>query len=170
MKTMMGAILSGAPAWVYILLLVLVVLGIRRLKVREVPIVIALTPVFAFSAWSVIGVTRFAMDSGAQIAIAAWIGGILFGVISATALPEARALRTGGGRVRQPASWSPLILYLAVFVGRFACGAWAAIKPDEAVTANAIGTAIGAAMTARLVMSVVQWRRETAEPISSRSI
>jgi hypothetical protein len=161
---MAGAILGGAPAWVYVLLFVLIALGIRRLKVREVPIIVALIPVFAFSAWSVVAVARLVTNNGSYAAVAAWLGGLLFGVISALVLPEARATRTAGGRVCQPASWSPLVLYLTVFVGRFACGAWAAIEPDEAVTANAIGTAIGAATTARLIMSVMQWGKETAIP------
>jgi hypothetical protein len=161
---MAGAVLGGAPTWVYILLAVLIVLGIRRLKVREVPVIVALTPVFAFSAWSVIGLASFVMKNGAFPVVPAWLGGMLFGAISALVLPEARAIRVPGGGVRQPASLSPLILYLTVFVGRFACGAWAAIKPDQAVVANAVGTAIGAAMTARLIMSVVQWRTDTEKP------
>ena len=157
------AILGGAPAWAYALLIVLIALGIRRLKVREVPIFVALIPVFAFSAWSLVGVVTLVMNNGAYPAVAAWIGGLLLGMVSALILPEARATRTAGGRVCQPASWSPLILYLTVFVGRFACGAWAAIKPDQAVTADAVGTAIGAAMTARLITSVFQWNPDTAK-------
>ena len=160
---MAGAILGGAPTWVYILLVVLIALGIRRLKVREVPIIVGLMPVFAFSVWSVVGLVRLMMNNDSYPAVAAWLGGLLLGVISALVLPEARATRIVGGRVCQPASWSPLILYLTVFVGRFACAAWAAIKPDDAVTANAIGTAIGAAMTARLIMSVIQWGTDTAK-------
>lgn len=160
---MAGAILAGAPAWVYALLAVLIVLGFRRLKVREVPIIIALIPPFAFSVWSVFGLTGLVLNNGVYPAVAAWLGGFLFGVISALMLPEARATRTVGGRVRQPASWSPLILYITVFLGRFACGAWAAIEPAAAVTANAVGTAISAAMTARLIMSVVQWGTDTAK-------
>ncbi len=158
---MVGAILGGAPAWVYVLLVVLIALGIRRLKVREVPIIVALIPVFAFSAWSVIGVITLVTKHGAYPAVAAWIIGLLIGVISALILPEARATRTAGGRIRQLASWSPLILYLTVFGGRFACGAWASIEPDRAFTADAVGTAIGAAMTARLIISVFQWRTDT---------
>lgn len=161
---MAGAILGGAPAWVYILLVVLIALGLRRLKVREVPIIVALIPVFAFSAWSVVGLASLVTRNGAFPTVPAWLGGVLLGVISALMLPEARAIRIPGGRVRQPASLSPLILYLTVFVGRFACGAWAAIKPDEAVMANAVGTAVGAAMTARLIMSVVQWGTDAAKP------
>lgn len=156
-------ILGGAPAWVYVLLVMLITLGIRRLKVREVPIIVALIPVFAFSAWSVVGVTMLVTKHGPYPAVAAWIVGLLIGVISALILPEARAARMTGGRIRQPASWSPLILYLTVFVGRFACGAWAAIKPDQAFSADAVGTAIGAAMTARLITSVFQWRTDTAK-------
>jgi hypothetical protein len=161
---MAGAILGGAPGWVYVLLVILIALGIRRLKVREVPIIVALIPVVAFSVWSVVGVTLLATKHGAYPAIASWIVGLLFGVVSALILPEARATRTASGSFYQPASWSPLILYITVFAGRFACGAWAAIEPDQAFTADAVGAAIGAAMTARLITSVFQWRTNAAKP------
>ncbi len=61
---MAGAVLGGAPAWVYLLLVVLIALGIRRLKVREVPIIVALISVFAFCVWSVVGVAQLAMNYG----------------------------------------------------------------------------------------------------------
>ena len=154
-----GDILGGAPPWAYALLLVLIALGVRRLTTREVPVVVAMIPVIAFAAWSLVGVTSAARQPGYQMAIAGWTGGIVVGIASALVLPEARGVRLPGKRVRLPGSPSSLVLYLAVFVGRFACGAWAATEPSQAAVANAIGAAIGAAMTARLVASVVQWRR-----------
>lgn len=153
-----AAILDGAPPWVYLLLAGLIALGARRLKTREVPIVVALLPVAAFFVWSMVSASGFALGAGATTAALAWFGGAVFGVVSAVVLPEPRGSLLPARRVRQPASWLPLALYLTVFVARFACGAWAAIKPADATLAAAIGVAIGAAMTARIAVAVLRWR------------
>ena len=152
-----GAILSGAPIWAYVLLIVLIVLGVRRLKTREVPVAVALIPVVAFLVWSIFGASSFAASAGAATSAIAWFGGVALGVVSAFVLPEPRVTRLPDGRVILPGSWMPLILYMSVFVARFACGAWAAMDPAQAVTANAIGVAISAAMTARLATWVLRW-------------
>lgn len=154
-----GAIAGGAPTWVYVLLAALVALGIRRLRTREVPVVVALIPSAAFLIWSLLGARTFAHGVGIEIAGLAWVGGVAIGAASAVVAPEPRATLLPGGRVRQPGSWLPLVLYLTVFVVRFACGAWAAIRPEQAVTATAIGVAVGAAMTGRLVAGVLRWQR-----------
>lgn len=151
------AVLGSAPAWVYVLLVGLIVLGVRRLRTREVPVVAAVIPVVAFLAWSIVGAIALSDRAGPGIAASAWFGGALMGVLSATVLPEARGIRLAGGRVRQPGSWLPLVLYMAVFVARFGCGAWAALIPEQAALATATGVGIGAAMTARLVTSVLRW-------------
>jgi hypothetical protein len=157
-----GSILGGAPIWVYVLLAGLIALGIRRLKPREVPLVVALIPVTAFFLWSVIGALSFAQSAGAVFAAIAWVSGIGTGAISAFVLPEARAKRIAGGRILLPGSWMPLCLYMTVFIARFACGAWAAIVPAQALVATAIGIAIGAALTGRLAMWVLNWENEGA--------
>ncbi len=159
-----GQIASGAPTWVYILLAALVALGIRRLKTRDVPIVVALIPSAAFLIWSLVGANAFAGRAGIAMAAAAWLVGAVIGVVSAMALPEPRGQRLPGNRVRQPGSWLPLILYLGVFVVRFACGAWAAMVPAQADTATAIGIAVGAAVTLRLLVGVTRWQATSALP------
>lgn len=155
-------IAGGAPAWVYVLLVVLIVLGVRRIRTREVPVIVALIPAAAFLIWSIAGVLAFARIGGAPVAIASWLVGAAFGVLTALAVPEPPGERQPGGRVRIPGSWLPLILYIGVFVARFACGAWAAIVPAQVLLATGIGIAIGAGMTARLIVAVA--RRRPAPP------
>ncbi len=157
-----GQIATGAPTWVYALLAGLIFLGVRRLRTREVPVVVALLPSIAFFLWSVAGVSAFAHQVGIISAWGAWgLGGAL-GAASGVLLPDPRGQRLPGGRVRQPGSPSPLILYLGVFVVRFACGAWGAIVPAQAALATAIGIAVGAAMMARLLVGVARWRPVSA--------
>jgi hypothetical protein len=150
-------ILNGAPVWAYVLLVVLIALGVRRLKARDVPVFVAIIPVAAFFIWSVFGAVSFAAIAGGVFAAAAWIGGAAIGAASAKLLPDARGVRLPGGRVHLPKSWIPLLLYMVVFVVRFGCGAWAAINPAQAVLATGVGVAVSAAMTARLAMSVRFW-------------
>lgn len=157
-----GAVLGGAPAWVYLLLAALIVLGVRRLRTRELPLLVALIPAVAFFTWSVIGASGFARIAGAEVAAFAWSAGAAFGAFSAFALPDAPAIRLPGRRVRQPGSPVPLVLYVTVFLARFACGAWAALNPEQAILAIGIGLTIGAAMTGRLVASILRWRSPEA--------
>lgn len=158
-------IASGAPAWVYVLLVLLIVLGVRRLRTREVPVAVALIPAVAFLLWSIAGLRAFAGVASLPTALGAWAVGALAGVATALAVPEPRGVRLPGGRVRIPGSPLPLVLYLAVFVARFACGAWAAIVPAQRVPATAVGIAIGAALTARLVIAAARWRAPSVAPI-----
>lgn len=151
-------IASGAPAWVYVLLLALIALGVRRLRTRETPLLVALIPSGAFLIWSLAGAAAFAAHVGVALAAAAWLGGMVIGALSGMVLPERRGERLPNGRVRQPGSWLPLILYLGVFAIRFACGAWAAIVPAQASTATAIGIAVSAAVTGRLLVGVLRWK------------
>ena len=151
-------IATGAPAWVYVLLVVLIVLGVRRLRTRDAPLAVALIPVIAFLAWSIVGANSYAKIVGSTIALACWLGGAAVGVVSGIVLPDPRGQRLPGGRLRQPGTTIPLILYLTVFVARFACGAWAAIVPAQAATALGVGVAVGAAMTARLVVGAARWQ------------
>ena len=60
-------IVTGAPTWVYILLVALVVLGVRRLRTREVPVLVALVPSAAFLIWSIVGAHAFAVAAGYSI-------------------------------------------------------------------------------------------------------
>ncbi|MFD1786677.1 DUF6622 family protein [Sphingomonas floccifaciens] len=150
-------IAAGAPAWVYALLVALVILGVRRLRTRELPVAVALIPSAAFLLWSLLGVAAFARVVGVVPAVGAWVIGAGLGGLSGLLLPEPRGRRVAGGRVVQPGSVMPLVLYLGVFVVRFACGAWAAIVPAAAPTATAIGIAVGAAVTARLIVGITRW-------------
>ena len=160
-------IATGAPVWVYFLLIALIALGVRRLKTREVPVLVALIPSAAFLIWSTVGAQAFAARAGFGIAIAAWLTGASAGAISGIIMPEPRGERLPGGRVRQPASSLPLILYLGVFIVRFACGAWAAIVPAQATLATAIGIAVGATVIARLLVGVVRWRPTRAKAMTA---
>lgn len=128
--------------------------------------VVALIPTAAFLIWSIVGAHAFAVSAGYAIAVSAWLVGAAVGAITGIALPDPRGEVLPGRRVRQPGSLLPLFLYLGVFVVRFACGAAAAIVPAQATIATAIGIAVGAGVTARLLVGVVRWRSAPVHPLA----
>jgi hypothetical protein len=154
----MGQILTGAPVWVYALLIGLIVLGVRRLRTRTVPIVVALIAPAVFLIWSLTGASAFGGSYGMVAAGAIWIAGAAIGTVSGYLVPEPTGQRLPNKRVTLPGSWMPLFTYMTVFVLRFICGAWAAIVPAQAFHAGAVALAISAMMTARLVVAVLRWR------------
>jgi hypothetical protein len=149
---------TGPPVWVWPLLVALVLLGVRRLRMREVPLVAALLPPAIFLGWSAMGLASFAGRVGFAWAATAWLAGAALGAASTALVAEPRGERLPGGRVRQYGSAVPLALYMAVFVIRFVCGAWEALRPEHADLATGIGIASGAAVMARLVVGVLRWR------------
>jgi hypothetical protein len=154
----MTQILSGAPVWVYFLLIGLIALGVRRLKTRTVPVFVALIAPAAFLVWSLVGANSFASSYGAVFAVVIWLAGSAIGAASGYLLPEPQGRKLPNRRVTLPATWMPLITYMTVFILRFACGAWAAIVPAQAFYAGAMAVAISAMMTARLIVVVHRWR------------
>ncbi len=154
----MTQILSGAPIWVYFLLAGLIVLGVRRLKTRTVPVPVALIAPAAFLIWSLLGAANFAASFGTVLAGVAWLGGAAIGAATGYLFPEPQGQRQTDKRVMLPGSWMPLFTYMTVFVLRFVCGAWAAMVPEQAQTAALVAIVISAVMTARLIVAVLRWR------------
>jgi membrane associated rhomboid family serine protease len=97
-------IATGAPPWVYALLVVLIVLGLRRVRTREVPVAVALIPAAAFLIWSLFGAWSFGTVAGGGIALLTWLAGVAVGAATGMLLPEPRGQRLPGGRVRLPST------------------------------------------------------------------
>lgn len=154
----MMQILTGAPVWVYVLLICLIVLGVRRLRTRTAPVAVALIAPVAFLVWSLMGANGFAASYGAIFASVIWLAGAAIGAVSGYLMPEPRGQKLSNRRVKLPATWMPLVTYMTVFILRFACGAWSAIVPAQAFYAGAVAVGISAMMTARLVVAVLRWR------------
>lgn len=152
-----GQIATGAPLWVWVLLAGLVLLGLRRLRTREMPIALAMLPAIAFLGWNLWNAFAYTRLAGAAVMLAVVAAGAVIGAATAVALPEPRGQRLPGNRVRLPGTVLPLLVFLTIFVARFGCGAWAAIVPGAAARAAGLALAVGAATTARLIIGVVRW-------------
>lgn len=155
----LSAIVSHVPPWVWILFAFLVFLGLRRLRARTVPpFVIAIAPA-AFLIWSLSSLPGHAAIAGWPLAIGIWIAGFLVGAGSFMVLPDKPATRDAAGRYRLPATVTPLLQYLAVFVIRFALAIWAAIDHAAAPVALGLALAVSASMSGRTAAAFDRLRR-----------
>ena len=150
-------IATGAPGWVWLLLIVLIVLGIRRLRTREVPAAVALLPLVGFGSWSLVSLWPFAA-AGLAVALGSWLGGALLGTLSALAVPEPRGERLPHRRIRLPgpACRSSSISACSPSASSAVLGRPSTRRKRTAATA--IGVGVGAAMFARLAIAVARWR------------
>jgi hypothetical protein len=117
------SILLKAPLWVWPLLVVLIVLGLRSTRPRE----LSDSSFFVWPAiMTALSVYSIAATYGAHpLALASWLLGMIAAIVIGRMLP----FRSGTARYDEkmgtfhvPGSWMPLVLLLAVFWSRFAIG------------------------------------------------
>ena len=117
------SILLKAPLWVWPLLALLVVLGLRSTRPRE----LSEASVFVWPAiMTALSVYSIAATYGAHpLALGSWLSGMIAAILIG------RMVTLGSGAARYdrktgtfhvPGSWVPLVLLLAVFWSRFAIG------------------------------------------------
>jgi hypothetical protein len=141
--TIVQRAITGTPAWVWGLLVALVVLGVLQARTRTVhELRLAALPV-AMTAYSLFGLTLL---FGFTLAgAAAWLCGLAASVGAGIALGRlagARYLRESRSFV-VPGSWAPLAVILAIFLARYVVAVSLAMHPDlRQAAAFAIGTSL----------------------------
>lgn len=151
--------MSHVPPWVWGVFLLLLVLGIRRLRARTVrPFVIAIAPA-AFLIWSLSSLPGYAAVGGWALALAIWIAGFLIGAGSFAALPDKLATRDADGNYHLPGTTGPLFQYLGIFVVRFGLAMWAAIDRPAAPVALGLGLGVSALMSGRTAAAFARLAR-----------
>jgi hypothetical protein len=121
--------LAHTPSWVWIVFAVLVGLGLKQTRAREItPARVTILPLI-FIALSVSGVVRTA--ASLPLALSAWATG--FGAVMLFAR-NAVAVRGASWSVRSdrlqvPGSWLPLTLILGLFLIRYGVGVSLSLHP-----------------------------------------
>ena len=111
---------DGAPVWVWPLLVVLVALGISRLRDREIPVWrLLLLPVILVSV-SVLGAFFGGLNAGALVALTA--GRALGARAGWWTMRDVEVERLAGNRVRVRGESVSLMAILVIFASRFAAG------------------------------------------------
>jgi hypothetical protein len=151
-----GSIISGTPAWVWVLLIVLLYFGLRATQARTLgffgyvifPVIMVVLSINALS------LLRLDAANGATIAV-----GAVLGIIAGTLL-ERRFAPTplGNGRLHLAGEWTNLITVLVVFAVRYATGVIQAVdlpltaSPGFQVAVGIISALVAAMLLARIIL------------------
>lgn len=126
---MIREILLATPAWVYLLFVLLLWLGVCQLRPRAVPVRRIWRTPMVFILWGLCGLAMRNTDmltSTAPWLIAASVG-LLFGVARRNTLAIDHARRL----VMRPASVLPLLRNFMIFAAHYALNVAAALRPDQ---------------------------------------
>lgn len=129
-------ILSGTPAWVYVLFVVLVGVGYAQTKPRTVTLRLLIALPLAMAVYSLYGViAAFGLTAAGIAAWAAGIGAALaFGRLLKR--PEGASYATTSASFNVPGSWTPFALLMILFFARYIIAVALAMDPAlrQAVT------------------------------------
>jgi hypothetical protein len=136
------SILLHAPLWVWPLLGLLILLGLRSTRPRE----LSDSSVFVWPAiMTALSVYSIAATYGAHpLALASWLLGMIAAILTGRMLPVGPGTARydeKAGTFHVPGSWVPLVLLLAVFWSRFAIGVIKARFPHVIDTPQFLVTA-----------------------------
>jgi hypothetical protein len=123
------AILTHTPLWVFGVLAILIVFGIRGLHERTLSLSRLLIVPAVFIAWG--GASLAMRASTAPVLLAAWLAtaSIGFGVGWLTTRLGGVVIDRAGGRVHLPGSPVPLVRNVSIFLVKYAFGVASAIAP-----------------------------------------
>ena len=148
--TTLAHILAGTPRWVFAVLLLLLAVGLRQLRDRQVtPLRLIAMPV-TMAVLSVHGLTA---DFGVRpLLLVVWGASasiVLYAMVQRTP-PAAAGFDTLTGLVTVPGSALPLLLMLALFSLKYAVGVALAMQPAlrEALPWTLLGAALYGVFTA----------------------
>lgn len=136
-------ILAHTPPWVWPLLLLIVVLGLRDLRPRTIhPAGLAPLPLVGLT----MSVLALVQSPRMEVSMVAWTLALLAALPLGLALAQRRSLvRLADGRLQSAGSWFTLIFGLSIFALRFALGVvfgtWPEVKgePTWLVLSAALG-------------------------------
>lgn len=166
----MSATTAAIPVWVYAVFALLVLLGYRQSRDRDVSPMLMIGLAVAMAAWSAFGVVS-GLGASALVLLA-WAKGM---TLSATVgrrwlAPRDITFDSNTGRVSVPGSWIPLALMMTIFVTKFGLGVAAGIgAPMTAahglapLVALVLGLASGG-FTARAIAVMQVMRAAKGEP------
>lgn len=81
-------VLGNTPPWVWGVLMLLVVLGVRRLKPRRTHLLVAALAPTAFTAWSLTGVLAAAQGVSTALVAAVWASALILGGLTVFVHPR----------------------------------------------------------------------------------
>lgn len=131
MSTLLQTLLTHTPVWVWCLLAGLVALGLRQSRDQVLPRRRVLLLPAALGAWACFSAAQ--AFGGRPATLAAWAAGAGLGwVLNRWLMLPRRVQALPGGRYAVGGGWSPMVLFLAIFLVRYAVAASLAMAPELA--------------------------------------
>ncbi len=159
-----GRVVSGTPAWVWAVLVLLIVLGWRRLKPRRTRLALAALAPTAFLLWSLTTAAGLGDAAGIREVWGVWVAAFAAGAASAPIRLGPRPTPLPDGAFLFPGTPFPLIVYAGVFTARYTLGVTAAFRPDLANALGLAGLAISAVTAGRFAADLALLLRARAGP------
>ncbi len=125
-------IIEKAPIWVWPLLLVLITLGLRMSRSRSVPprpVIIISSAMLCVSGYGVISAFQ-----GLAPALMAWLAmlSIVLLLCQKMGYPRGWQFESSTQLMHVPGSWLPMVLFISIFLIKFAVGAALSLRSELA--------------------------------------
>lgn len=144
-----GIVPRNTPLWAYAVLVLLIVLGVRRLKRRSTTLLrLTLAPT-VFFLWSLVSLLDFAATIGLATGLMIWVAGLTIGWMSLRRFVPSRAVWQDSRHTVREGSIAPLAVYLSLFSLRYALEIWVGFNPDRIVIASALALAASSLVSGR---------------------
>lgn len=137
-------IVTHTPLYVWVVLVLLLFLGVRRLKPRRTHLALAALAPVGFFIWSVATAGLLFFGGDKEAAIVAWPLAFLSGALSGPIRTVARPAHVHGWIFQYAATRLPLTLYMLLWSTRYGLGIWAGFVPPMAATLGVAGLALSA--------------------------
>jgi hypothetical protein len=137
-------IIEHTPVYVWLVLLLLLVMGGRRLKPRRTHLALAAVAPGGFLVWSLSTAAMMSLASGPWPVLACWGLGFALGAASGPIRTVPRPTHLGGWEFVYCATWQPLAFYMLLFVARYGLGIWAGFVPSLATGLSFAGLSLSA--------------------------
>lgn len=129
---MFSAIVSGAPVWVWPLLVLLIVLGLRASRTRTAPVILyLLLPLLGILSLRAVNALPAAQTIWAFFGVAALLGaygGFLF--------QRKRVISKSQGRVTLKGEWLTMFVLMLIFWMQFVSGVIKSVSPETYASGN----------------------------------
>lgn len=142
-------IVTYTPPYVWVLFVLLLFLGARRLKPRRTHLALAALAPMGFFTWSVVAAGLLSHGGERGTVVVAWAVAFLAGALSGPIRTVARPAHLGGWIFQYQATALPLTMYMLLWATRYGLGIWAGFVPAMSVTLGLVGLALSALTAGR---------------------
>ena len=144
-------VVTHTPLYVWVLLALLLLLGVRRLKSRRAHLALVALAPMGFFTWSVLAAGLRFHGEGKETAVVAWAVAFLAGSLSGPIRTVPRPRHVHGWIFQYAATALPLTLYMLLWATRYGLGIWAGFEPAMAGTLGLVGLALSAFTAGRTI-------------------